>query len=847
MADRSRVHVLCARLALACPLLLAACGGGGSDTPGPATAGLPLPTVDVDASLQPFAVSVAGIDGAAPRPLARVTDAHGHTADFVADELLLQTDDAAALDALLARHGGRVVKTIDFARAGIEGVPRLHLVRIERAAPADAARLAEDLRVIDPASRGDHRVSSDAALNLLAAGAAEGAAGRSVSLNWVLRHDSIVEGATNEAPAASDSASYRDDAFEWTYMDRGSAQDIGVADAWRALAAARKLGNRVKIMVLDAGFTADHADFPDARRIFGVDGWNTRNPYTCSGSSACPWHGTSVAIAAMGRPDNAFGSAGPAGPIGELIAVQSPSPDLFEYIGYAVEALAALTSERPRIVNISASASIPAGVAWFADSILGTFTGALRSTGTLVFASAGNDGNDVDSQDCVIFCWEDSMIFPCESAGVLCVGGMGANRTARAAGSNFGSKTESASVDFYGPFFVWDGPNPDDPDNLVTGRQGTSFSSPFVAGVAALVIAADPGLSADRVQAILRDTAHVGGVHDRGGSQLRVNAFAAVRSALGGSVPPFVRIDRPLADAEVAWRQPLPLQALAWDLDSEVPSVHWRSDRAGELGSGDRLNATFSELSAVGTHTLTASAISRGQGANDSVRIVVRNDAPAIRLLQPNAAGRYCAGEAVDFRAEVDDPNNPPAFPFPAAGVAWRLSGPSGSFNFPGPAIRLIFSTAGSYTLAATATDELGLSDTRSVALAVRAAPCDAAPVVEITNPAEAGEPDLVLDANESDALGAFARVTLRGRASDREDGALSGAALRWTTTRNDLQPPDMGSGEAITVRLYIGCTPPPVVRLGEDFDEHTITLTAHDSAGNESSDVRRIRVRLLC
>jgi subtilisin family serine protease len=830
--------------AAAAAALLIACGGGG-DPGAPPTALLPPPTVSVDTALRPAVAQVAGIDGGAARALARVADARGHAADFVAHELLVQTNDSAALDDVLARRGARLVKSIDFARARLAGVPRLHLIHIDAPA-ADVAALADDLRAIDAGSRGEHRVSSDEALALLAIGAAEGARGRTVSLNWVLYGDALADGATLEAPSSFE-AGYLPNAFLWSYMSRGGAQDIGVGDAWRALAAAGRLGNRVKIMVLDAGFQRDHPDFPALRRIRGDD-WTTRNPYPCSDGSACPWHGTSVTVAAMGRPDNGFGSAGPAGPIGELLAMQSPSPDLFSYIAYAVELIATLVDEQPRILNISASSNIPAGVAWFSDSILGAFTGALRANGTLVFASAGNRGDDVDSEDCAIFCWEDSMTFPCESAGVICVGGMGIDRTARAANSNFGTKTETASVDLYAPFFVWDAANPDDPENVATFKAGTSYSAPFAAGIAALVLAADPTLSADQVFAILRDSAHVGGVHGSGGNQFRVDAFNAVRRALGGSIPPFVRIDTPIDRFEVDWRAPLVLRAFAFDLDSEAPRLHWRSDRLGELGSGEALTVMLDAVAAPGTHTLSVSAISGGQGANDSVTLIVRNRPPVLAIEQPNPAGSYCAGESVSFRADVDDPNNPPEHPFPAAGVTWRFAGPGVTLAGTGTTFRVTFAAAGSHTLEATATDELGLQDTQRITLSARSAPCDAAPAVSITSPVERGEPDLVLDAEGSDARGSFATVTLRGLASDREDGTLAGVALRWRTSRTDLQAAELGGGNELTVRLYIGCSPPPPPRPpGEDFDEHTVSLTARDSAGNESSLARRIRIRLLC
>src|SRR5439155_16086206 len=69
---------------------------------------------------------------------------------------------------------------------------------------------------------------------------------------------------------------------------------------------------------------------------------------------------------------------------------------------------------------------------------------------------------------------------------------------------------------------------------------GTSFSAPIVAGVAALVISANPGLTGDQVQGILKQSADDLGPAgwDPGYGWGRVNAARAVSMALGGAPPP---------------------------------------------------------------------------------------------------------------------------------------------------------------------------------------------------------------------------------------------------------------------------------------------------------------------
>lgn len=114
-------------------------------------------------------------------------------------------------------------------------------------------------------------------------------------------------------------------------------------------------------------------------------------------------------------------------------------------------------------------------------------------------------------------------------------------------------------------------------------------------------------------------------------------------------------------------------------------------------------------------------------------------------------------------------------------------------------------------------------------------------PTVEITTPdADSGTNDseYVYD-DFDDAEGMwYIDVQLVGTASDPEDGTLSGTALVWTTDRSDLQEATLGTGSSITARLY----------SDDCFGVwHEITLTATDSDGETTTDVRRIFIWTLC
>jgi hypothetical protein len=115
----------------------------------------------------------------------------------------------------------------------------------------------------------------------------------------------------------------------------------------------------------------------------------------------------------------------------------------------------------------------------------------------------------------------------------------------------------------------------------------------------------------------------------------------------------------------------------------------------------------------------------------------------------------------------------------------------------------------------------------------------NAAPAVSIIEPAS----DLLgadrLAYTDFDQGKWFTEVKLVAEAMDPEDGVLGGESITWTTDRIDLQPVELGSGEAIRARLYAADC--------EGGAIHTITVIARDSQGDEVSATRRIEIGQLC
>jgi hypothetical protein len=478
----------------------------------------PSPTISkVDTALVPISAPVAGVN------FSSVKSASGAQADFISNELIVGAISRAVVDAFAVRIGGSVEQVT-------EDVGGTGLYRVKVAAPkGNVADLAAQLTRNTPFVRDDLSFSSDQALNLLALAASEnGQGGLTVALNWVMQPTA------EQATIAPTDARYKSNARDWEYMRNGGPLDIGVVGAWNRLAG---LNNRTKVAVFDGGFRKS-ADLPADTAISPSDGYNRQNPASCGGNP-CPWHGLSTSTVLAGIEDNNIGTAGSAGRYAALRLVPSGNSVLtwFEWTGALISSVASGT----RIFNISAGTDVPASLYWAVEGpwfLIRTAIDIIPGAKVpLVIASAGNNGLDVDREDCFIFCWESVVVAPCELADVLCVGGTDNwnSRDARAPGSAYGSKNEDSSVDIFAPYSYWTlAGNPATPDsNAVKYGSGTSFSAPFVSGVAAMVMAANPNLNGNQVQEIIKRTAHPAG----GEIRRFINADAAVKEGLGAQQP----------------------------------------------------------------------------------------------------------------------------------------------------------------------------------------------------------------------------------------------------------------------------------------------------------------------
>ena len=686
--------------------------------------------VSVDTTLAPPTTTLPAFDDGQPRPVAAVTDADGHLAMFVEDELWIAPDDAGQLAELLARLGGEVVLAIDPDEHDLEDLGPQYLVRLDGSA-IDTAAFGELIRELDSEVTGAYTVSSEAGFGLLTAAAQVAVEGRVAGVNWVGQGVSFRDRDVEAAPVGPSGVDdYSPNPFLWPSHALDATQGIGVAEAWRALDFAGRLERSIGVAILDMGFSVD-ADTPPFMAVSNVPGLtplDRENLIGCGSGNPCPWHGANAVSAAMAIPDNAFGSAGPAGPVAQALMVFT----LYDFFT-SISALAQARLLGARIANMSYGAPVPDFLAW-SVAPFNEATRALRGSGMLLFAAAGNDGEDVNRERCVgafgvSVCWERRFHTPCQNAGVICVGGLRHDSITRHPNSNFGD-----SVDIWAPFELWLGPDPDHPANETRSVRGTSFSSPFVAGVAALVWAADPSASRGSIERRLFDAARESPQFD---VSLVVHAYDAVLAGLG-NVPPAVTITNPRNDGEVDLNRSVSLRADTVDVEDGEGCcvVRWSSDIDGALGSTTgpthTLHHTFHTL---GTRVITAEAEDDdGATARDHLTVEVVNTPPSVEIIRPTAGEELPAGVDVVLRGTSHDPNEP-GLSLACDRLSWSSDHAADPLPVSGCDVLVTFAELGERTITLTGTDPQGASDSTSVSVEVVPPPDVLPPTVQIVEP----------------------------------------------------------------------------------------------------------------
>lgn len=274
----------------------------------------------------------------------------------------------------------------------------------------------------------------------------------------------------------------------------------------------------------------------------------------CGSASAISssWHGTHVAgtIAAVGN--NAAGVAGVAFgakvmPLRALGKCGGYTSDIADAITWAVGGAVTGAPVNPtpaRVINMSLGGTSTCGITM--QNAINT----ARSKKAVVVVAAGNSNTDASTSS------------PANCPGVITVAATGRNG-GKAYYSNYGS-----IVDIAAPGGSMNTGSADGIlSTLNTGKQqavadtyahyqGTSMATPHIAGVAALMLAANPALTPDQVESLLKSSARTFPAPCTGCGTGLVDANAAVQAAL--STPP------PAVDPYAAIRTALTANSTLW-------------------------------------------------------------------------------------------------------------------------------------------------------------------------------------------------------------------------------------------------------------------------------------------
>jgi subtilisin family serine protease len=305
--------------------------------------------------------------------------------------------------------------------------------------------------------------------------------------------------------------------------------DIDATDAWALTVDGTPDGTPISgagvtVAVVDSGVDLTHEDLADQV----VDYHNFVADHAPTDVTDGSGHGTHVSgtIAALG--DNQAGGVGVA-PEAKLMELRALGDNGGGFDSDIAEAFRYAGDHGARIVNASLGGS---GASQTLDGAISAYPN------TLFVVSAGNGGADEVGDDNDV-----ADVWPCNSPypNVICVGASD-NNDERGDFSNYGAET----VDLFAPGVRILSTFP--PHGIEGFEEvpyvfmdGTSQASPHVSGTAALMLQANPQLSAQQLREIIMDTVDsddkptLNGYSVSGG---RLNAAKAVDYVLTNGVPP---------------------------------------------------------------------------------------------------------------------------------------------------------------------------------------------------------------------------------------------------------------------------------------------------------------------
>ena len=669
--------------------------------------------------------ALPGFSGGPDRPVAATQAPDGTVAQFLENEIIIHSDDATLLSTVKARLNATEIST---SKGSIPGLPKVHLLTVDTS-KGDPATLAPNLLSRAGGLRGRQLVSSDASLRLLAIVADEAVRGTPVQINWVttsagLSAHALATQTLTDGPAQSAAQFITSSAnnYDWPYFGPGMHE---INDAWEKIFVSGDTKNRVKVKILDKGFSSPMVDLSHTHT--GCASASCENFFE---PNDAPWHGTHVANSGFAEPGNGYGVAGPGWPVSDVTLAWT-LPDWYTQVLTLIDDILGGYD----IANYSTVIGVPywAVAADAGGAMVGSdlFTSAARAAGTLIFAAAGNDGKNVDEMECfsvvepisevvagifggdgieiVEVCpFEETWWFPCENWGVNCVGATNHNNRSRWNDPNIGESNFGESIVYTAAGVVLASADPGNTtgagnDNGTGSVSGTSFATPIVSGIAALTWAANPDLSAGEVEDCLSSST---------GTDF-VNASLAVScadDAPANGYNPFIQIVAP-ADGSVFSGVGIGVNLRAETFDFEDGqsglNITWSSDVEGVLGSTFSGQDFLYNTSTPGVKIITATVEDADQNLrSDTITISFEPTPPTVGIKMPISDGdEFIQDLPIDLWAVVTNRI------VQSCGITWDAFDLHSSIwtNRPGCRLQETFGTPGLYVLRANYADAFGL------------------------------------------------------------------------------------------------------------------------------------------
>ncbi|MFT4099863.1 MAG: S8 family serine peptidase [Burkholderiaceae bacterium] len=625
-----------------------------------------------------------------PDASTRCSTSTGTDAHLIADRIMAVAKPNASAQAKAAAG----VRLIDGGGSG--GQDGLHLVRMpERAAERDSGVRAMQTLALRQKGAGSVPATRDEAIEAQTRQWRQGMGERARKLRETVDYAKLMVASGAYASATPDRLVRTQQATGWPAYppnDREFARQrwhyeaINLPAAVEVLRGADLSGSAAPIVaVVDSGIVADHPDLAnqlvagydmisDEDSAGDGDGPDT-DPNDAARSTTSVFHGSHVAGTVAAQAGNGIGGTGIA-PMAKIMPVRvlgiEGSGSLYDIV-QGVRFAAGLPTERnvqparrADVINLSlgGSGSCPNEVADVFRQV--------RAAGSLVVVAAGNESSSTRTSPVGV---------PANCDGVWSVAAVDA-RNQRAPYSNVGPENAIAAPGGDTSVSTTGNGLPDGIYSTMAkvqrgqreptygALQGTSMATPHAAGVLALMRWANPGITADQIDALLGDGTIVDDFGDAGrdgtfGHGL-INARKAVEAALaarGAPVPtPAGQVQaRPTSISLGSTRTEADLVLSLTGTSSErVVSVATDSN---QISVAPKSAGSVDPATGLGTYRVTANRSQLGVGASAFPNVVVTLE-PARTIQVPVAISRGgtdgalgTLGPVYVLVANADDPD----------------------------------------------------------------------------------------------------------------------------------------------------------------------------------------------